>query len=298
MELRALSYFVAVAEAGSFTRAAEQLHIVQPAVSQQVRRLEDELGVALFTRTTRAVTLTAAGERLLSEARAVLAAADRTRRVAAELASGDAAELRLATASGLGPWLHRVLDALAGSAPGVSVRLTTLPYRERVAAVAAGTLDAALVHAARAVADGLELIPVTTTPLVAALPANHALAGRDRLALADLAALPVRLAPRDRNAAFHDFITSALAGAGPAPVHASPFSTLQNTLAEISAGPASWAPIYGHIPSLPDVPGVAFLPIDGPEVVTSLVVADGPPGPAIRALLDACAAAGAAAPER
>src|SRR4051794_35771524 len=86
MELRQLAYFVAVAEELSFARAATRLHIVQPAVSHQIRKLERELGVSLFDRTTRRVLLNGAGERLLPEARAVLAAVDRVYAVAGEAA--------------------------------------------------------------------------------------------------------------------------------------------------------------------------------------------------------------------
>jgi DNA-binding transcriptional LysR family regulator len=293
MELRALSYFVAVAEERSFTGAAERLHIVQPAVSQQVRRLEAELGVVLFTRTTRAVTLTAAGEALLGEARNVIAAAERTRQVAAGLARDGRERLHIATASGLGTWLHRVLDAVADAMPELEVRLTTMPYLERLAAVATGTLDAAFVQAADDAPEGVELIAVATAPLIAALPASHPLAGRDRLALADVATLPARLAPSSRNPAFHALITTALAAAGPVRVHPSPFTTLQNTLAEINTGPATWAPIYGDPAEFPAMPGIAYRPVDELPVITSLAVSAAPPGRAVRALLDACAAAGA-----
>src|SRR5260370_19870879 len=112
VEIRQLTYFVTVAEQLSFGRAAERLHIVQPAVSQQIRRLERELGVPLFDRSSRHVRLTAAGGRLLPDALAVLAAADRVRQVAADVAAGADGLLRVRTSQGLGTLLDRSLDAL------------------------------------------------------------------------------------------------------------------------------------------------------------------------------------------
>jgi DNA-binding transcriptional LysR family regulator len=94
VEIRQLAYFAAVAEELSFARAAQRLHIVQPAVSQQVRRLERALRVQLFDRGSRHVRLTAAGERLLPEARSILSAVQRTRQVAAEIADGTDGMLR------------------------------------------------------------------------------------------------------------------------------------------------------------------------------------------------------------
>src|SRR5438034_4146258 len=150
MELRQLAYFAAVADELSFRRAAERLHIVQPAVSQQVRRLERELGVPLFDRSSRRVRLTAAGERLLPEARAVLAVAGRVREVAADVAAGADGILRVGTSQGLGERLDRTLEELRKTAPGIRVRLVSAPAAERVARVArvrAGDLDAAFVRA-------------------------------------------------------------------------------------------------------------------------------------------------------
>src|SRR3954452_23434846 len=100
MEIRQLREFVAVAEAATFTRAAASLGVVQPAVSQAVGRLESELGLVLFERSSRRVTLTSAGAALLPEARAVLSRLAQAERTAADLAAGRRGVVRLATTPG------------------------------------------------------------------------------------------------------------------------------------------------------------------------------------------------------
>jgi DNA-binding transcriptional LysR family regulator len=285
VEIRQLRYFVAVADAGTFVHAAERLHIGQPTVSQQVGRLERELGVRLFERTTRHVRLTAVGERLLPEARAVLAAADRLRTVAAESAPG--AGLRLGTSHGLGDRLYGVLDELASTAPDLSVRLVRSRQEERLAAVRAGDLDAAFVRVVES-APGLELVPVWREPLVVALPERHPLTAHDTIRLEQLGELPVRLAPQAKNPPFHRMITVALRDAGVDPPPGPPFTTLQDTLAEIGTGLPSWTVFY-HRAELPVVRRVALRPLEGLTVLISLAVPPGVPSAPAKALLRACA---------
>src|SRR4051794_5379748 len=99
MELRHLRYFVAIAEEGSFTRAAERLWVAQPGLSTQIRRLESELGVQLFERHTRGVDLTDAGEVLLERARAALTAADAAAGTGRDLEAGQIGSVRLGLAA-------------------------------------------------------------------------------------------------------------------------------------------------------------------------------------------------------
>ncbi|MFE2144708.1 LysR family transcriptional regulator [Streptomyces sp. NPDC059456] len=289
MELRQLRYFVAVAEEGGFSRAAERLHIVQSAVSQQVRRLERELGLTLFERSTRRVVLTEAGDRLLPEARDVLAAADRTRRIAAEIAESDTTTLRLGTVRGPGDRVYRLLSRLAELAPELRVRVRGLPVADRLAAVRGGELDAALVRALPAT-PGLEPIPLWTDPLYVALPARHPAAALPVPKLRDLAGLPLRLAERERNAPFHDLVTSAVRAASNAgPLAGPPFTDLQDTLTAIGAEgerAPSWTVFY-RVTGLPEVAGTVIRPLADPVVTTSLAVLPGPPGPALRLLLAA-----------
>src|SRR5260370_33646658 len=159
VELRQLTYFVAVAEELSFGRAADRLHIVQPAVSQQCRRLERELGVPLFDRSSRHVGLTAAGERLLPEARAVLAAARRARQIATGIAAGAEGILRVGTSQGLGERLDHVLEQRRRIAPCIQVRLVSAPGEARIPQVPSDELDVAVVHVPTTAADFLPRPP-------------------------------------------------------------------------------------------------------------------------------------------
>ncbi|MEV3981012.1 LysR family transcriptional regulator [Nonomuraea sp. NPDC049758] len=281
MELRQLAYFVAVADEGGFGRAAERLHIVQPAVSQQVSRLERELGARLFDRSTRHVRLTEAGERLLPEAREVLAAAERARRAV----TGHLAEttLRLGVSAAPGTRLYPMLDRLD---PGLRVRLAKQGLAERLAAVRSGDLDAALVRLVDA-APGLEFFPAWTEPLVVALPAAHPLAGSGTLSLTQLGDLPVRLAPRERNPPFHDLVTGALARAGVDPPRGPAFTGLHDTLIDLASSPPSWTLFYPVFDELPPIRGVAYTGLDEPEVRTYLAVPAGPPTARVRQLLAA-----------
>ncbi|SDM48603.1 LysR family transcriptional regulator [Allokutzneria albata] len=267
VELRQLRYFVEVADSGGFGRAAERLHIVQPAVSQQIRRLERELGVRLFDRSTRHVRLTGEGERLLPEARTALAAADRVRSTAEDIKSGKELVLRLGSGRAPGPEVRRVLDELPDS---VRVRLTTAPQTELVEAVRGGELDAAFVRALTAT-PGLHVCPMWTEQLIVALPADHHLADRAELHLRDLADLPVRLAPRHRNPPFHDLITTALAERGIDPPRGPEFTNLTDTLADIAGADPSWTPFYA-VGELPVVRRIAFVPLAAPLMTTALVV--------------------------
>lgn len=283
MELRQLRYFVTVAAELNFSRAAEHLHIVQPGVSQQISRLERELGVPLFHRTTRQVRLTPAGERLLPAARAALDAAERVRQLAGELAAGtEPAALRIGTSQGLGDRLDRILEAA-----GVPVRLTARPLHDRLAAVRSGELDAAFVRVLTG-APGLDLLPLWTDPLVAALPAAHPLAARPALTPDQLSGLPVRLAPAEQNRPLYDLLTAAGVGR----LRAAPFTTLQDTLAEIGSGPPTWTVLYAAVADLTPVRRVAFRPLTAPTPTTSLAVRTGHRPPGLSDFLAACRSAG------
>lgn len=235
MEIRQLRYFLTVAEELHFGRAAQRLHIVQSAVSQQLRRLERELGAELFDRTTRTVRLTEAGRRLLPHARDVLAAESRARAAITELRTEQAATLRLGTSSGLGARLDAVLAEFARLAPHAQLELVTGTTDDRLKRVRSGELDATLLRGERAEPE-LELLPLWQDPLMVALPARHDLAVHGVIDMTELAALPLRLSARPRNPALHDLVMDSCREAGFEPVIGPEFTTAQDTLATIGFG--------------------------------------------------------------
>ncbi|MGW2659347.1 LysR family transcriptional regulator [Nocardia tengchongensis] len=269
MELRQLEYFVAVARERHFGRAAERLHIGQPAVSQQVRRLERELGVELLDRSPRHVRLTVAGESFLPEAEAVLAAVARAREAVAAHTAVRNATLRIGTSAGLGAHLERVLDEMAAVAPDLGVELVSAPTRVRLEQVAAGELDAAFLRGGADSAGlpqpkGLRLTAVWRDPLVAALPARHPLAQNETVTIADLAALPLRLVHRRENPALVDLIVGAFHEAGVEPLPGPNSGSLADTLTAIGAGPPSWTVVYASHAVRLHPARVVFLPFRAP----------------------------------
>ena len=290
MELRQLAYFVTVAEELHFGRAAERLHIVQSAVSQQIRRLERDLGAELFDRSPRTVRLTGAGERLLPEARAVLAAAERAR-----AAVSRRTVLRLGTSTGLGEHLDRVLARFSVLAPDTTVELVPAPAPERHARVADGRLDAAFVRSGgegSGSEGGVRIVPLWEEPLVAVVPAGHSLAASADVDLGDLAALPLSITGRRNHPQLVDLVVGACKTAGFEPVPGPVNGSLQNTLAVIGSGAAPmWSVVYASHARVLHSPRVAFLPFRTPglSLTTGLAVrADGDPDQAVDRLLKSC----------
>ncbi|MDT9685517.1 LysR substrate-binding domain-containing protein [Streptomyces sp. TRM76323] len=287
MELRQLEYFVAVAEELGLGRAAERLGTAEAEVGRRIDDLEREWGLRLFDREapSRHVRLTAAGERLLPEARAALAAAGRVRETAAGIVGGTEGLLRLGSSRAFADRVYRALGALAERRPRLRVRLERAPQEGRLAAVRSGTFDAALVRTVRR-AEGVDLHPVWTEPLLAALPAGHPLAALEEPHPGQLARLPLRLAPREANPALHDLVASALPDWTPGP----PFTTLQATLdALAAAAEPSWTVLH-PAGALPRDRRLAFRPLRAPRVPVSLAVRPGRLTPAVQALLEALAA--------
>lgn len=190
MELRQLEQFVAVADATSFTRAAQRLHVVQSGVSASIQALEQELGARLFDRGPRGARLTAAGRALLPAARNTLDAARTAREVVARIATGVAGPVNLGTMASIDIIdLPALLARLRRQHPGISVRLRTSPSGSSglTEELARGELDAALVANDGSAIPGMRLTRLVTVPIVVLLRDDHPLAGQTTVDLADLA---------------------------------------------------------------------------------------------------------------
>ncbi len=191
MELRHLEYFVAVADERNFTRASEQLHVVQSGVSAAIKTLERELGSPLFERTSKRVDLTDAGAALLPQARATLDAARAARDAVDQVRGGLRGTLRVGTMTSLGPVdLPALLGEFHHRHPEVTIRLAVNPNGSRglVEALAVGTLDLALVSVPGPPPAGVTLRALASALLVLVVPADHRLAGRSGVGIAELAA--------------------------------------------------------------------------------------------------------------
>jgi DNA-binding transcriptional LysR family regulator len=279
VELRALRYFVTVADELHFGRAAERLHIAQPAVSRQIAGLERELGVRLFDRSPRRVRLTEAGHRVLDVAREALAAADRVRVAARERAG----VMRIGTGTGqFTARLERGIDALREKAPGFDVVLVDLPLTGRLNALRHGEIDLALARGVRS-APGLRVLPTWTESLFAVVSARHPAAGRAVVGVAELAAGPLRTSQD------HDpSVVTALQDAG---LHGPPAhrpGTVQDAIVEVGSDPRSWTVLPADQVAEIRSTRVRAIPLEPRTTITgSVVVPDDLPC--------ACAAAHAAA---
>jgi DNA-binding transcriptional LysR family regulator len=184
-DLRLLRYFVAVAEELHFTRAAARLHMTQQPLSAAIRRLEADLGVQLFDRTTRRVELTDAGRALLEPARIALRAVEDAFAAARAAGRGVAGELRVGRSHGARYGLEPLFAALAERHPALRLRVRQESNASLLADVRDGQLDLAMTCCAHIPAD-LEHDRLKDEPVVAAVAATHPLADRGAVPLHEL----------------------------------------------------------------------------------------------------------------
>lgn len=270
--LHHLRYFVTVAEERHFGRAAERLHMAQPPLSQQIRRLEAELGVELFVRTTRRVDLTAAGAAYLERARAILAsvdgAADEARRVAAGTVGHVAIGCVGSATYSLLPALSR---RLADELPGVEFSFRgEMLVADQLDALREGTIDLALLRPP--VADGsLTVTTLRRERLVVAVPSGHPLAARRQLRVADLARTDLIVHSAGRRSAMYDVVRGLFADAGAVPRIRHEVGET-STLVTLVAGGLGVAVVPEPVRALA-LAGVAYVPLVRPVASVDLAVA-------------------------
>ncbi|QCP52748.1 LysR family transcriptional regulator [Trinickia violacea] len=216
MELRHLRYFVAVAELRSVRAASEQLHVTQPAISRQIQDLEGAIGVALFERTPRGLTLTDAGAAYLAEARDILARVDAANRLARRIAAGVQGHLRIgfvenAAWSGI---VSGALSAFEQAMPQVSLELQPMNTPEQLEAIEAGQLDGGFCYRVGMSPEGIASVPVLEQNVVLAVPETWALGKAGAVAASELTGVAFVVFPRRVYPAYYDRLLSACAERG------------------------------------------------------------------------------------
>lgn len=236
MELRQLRYFVAVAEALHFGRAARRLQIAQPPLSQQIRRLERDLGVSLLHRTSRRVELTDAGRAFLVEARLTLAQAARATEVASRAAGGHVGQLIIGhMASAELDVFPRLLPAFRKRYPAVELELRLLGATEQFEMLRDREIHAGFLRLP-ASDRVLTVRPIVREPLVAVLPERHPLARRRALALTALDGERFILFPRSHAPGYYDTLVATCRQAGFEPTIMQETKRLHTALGLVASG--------------------------------------------------------------
>lgn len=216
MDLRHLRYFQAIAEELSFSRAAQRLHVVQPALSRALKELESSLGCELIARTRRSVALTAAGRVLLGETALMFERLEQTLRRVRRAAAGQEGELRLGyIGPPTQPFLGRLLEEYMRRCPQVSVHLEERTPERVWEMVAKGRLDVGLTRPVLApAAMPMHTLALRQERLCAAIPRAHPWCHRKSLPWSRLAGQPLIVLARREGAGLHDEILAACRRAG------------------------------------------------------------------------------------
>jgi DNA-binding transcriptional LysR family regulator len=220
MELRHLRYFVAVAEEGHVTRAAERLGMQQPPLSQQIRALEQELDVQLLRRKPRGVELTDAGSAFLADARAILSHIDHAFATARRTARGEQGEVAVGFTSSapFHPFVPRIIRAYRDAFPRVSLTLEEGGTTELIDDLRNERIDAAFIRTAIANQEGIIVTTLLQEAMILALPRGHVLSRRkDALALQALAGETFIVYRRRSGPGLYDAILAACNAAGFSP---------------------------------------------------------------------------------
>ncbi|MFC1417788.1 LysR family transcriptional regulator [Streptacidiphilus cavernicola] len=289
-DLRRLRYFLAVAEERNFTRAAERLHIAQPALSRQVRELERELGVELLSRTTHKVEPTEAGRMLLERGPALLDAADSLWRGVRAFADGRLGSVSLGYGMSAGyDTAPQLLLAMSEEAPGIEVSARVMVFADIVDGVAAGTLDVGLVRCAPPQQDlVLTLLRLERQGVIVGRDHPLAADGATGVDPADLDGVKLLLHARTHNPGHYDQVMEICARAGAKPevlVRGLDFDASYTPVASGSA-----VTVVGESGRVGLPAGLVWLPLEPASAVEiQLVTRGGNRSPVIERLLKVAA---------
>ena len=272
MELRHLRYFVAVAEELSFTRAARNLNMAQPPLSQQIRDLETELGASLFLRTHHRVELTAAGRLFLNDARDVLSRAGDAVAKVRRAAQGEEGELRLGFVSTamVDDAVPQLLSDFRSRHPAVALRLEQLGTVQQVQALVGRRIDAGFIRPP-VEEPRLVLRTVMREALMLALPLHHPCARNRSVRLQALAREPWVMVSRETGAGFYQRTVDLCLGAGFTPQVSLEVGEIQTVVGLVAAGfgvalvPAAMTALHRR--------GAVYVPLAGPRGMVEICVA-------------------------
>lgn len=283
MELRHLRYFAAVAETCHFGQAAAQLHVAQPALSYAIRQLEGELDVSLFTRTTRRVTLTAAGEYLYTEVQRILGEVDGAVNGVRRIADGRTGLVRLAlTGTAAFSHLPQIARAVKRELPGIALQIEAdMLTPEQCDRLRSGTIDLGVLRPPT-VGEGIAMETFDVESMVLAVAADHRLAVEPVVSITDLRNEPfVMYASRD--SAVNEVVLRSCRTAGFVPHREHEAAGTAVLLALVSAG-LGVAVVPGSVRALP-LEGLVIRDLaDGAQIELALGRRDGQDNPLVDAV--------------
>ena len=282
MELRHLRSFTVLADERHFGRAAARLHIAQPALSQQIKQLERELGVSLFSRSTRRVEPTEAGLRFAEHARTVLGDVARAESDMEQLASGHAGRVSIGfIGTATYDVLPRVAREVRRELPDVELELHgELLTPQLIAGLADHSYDLVLMRPDPLNSGDLTVLPLRSERLVAVLPTSHALAGRRRIPLSALADEAFVMHPSGHRSSMHEEVLRACAAAGFTPDPVVEVGETATLVVFVAAG-LGVALVPEPVRSL-GLDGVAYVALsDAPTVDLVLATRAGDESPAV-----------------
>jgi len=274
MDFRQFRYFVTAADELHFARAAERLGVSQPALSQQIKALERQLGVQLFARTNRRIELTESGTAFLHEARATLAMADKSIRVAQDTARGEAGSIDIGYVGSVmyEPRFPHLFKAFCQQHPRVCLTLHERAILPQIDAVQQRQLDIAIVREPlpQNLPAGLEYFTLSSQRLVAVLPVDHALANVGSVALSELAGDAFLAFLDPHGVGLGHTLLELCHEAGFEPRIAQRVSEVATLISLVAAGlgVSLMVDMVSHL----QLPGVCYVPLAGVEARSKLIV--------------------------